>query len=71
MTAPYAPGDTIRVLHTCAGHGPEYGTFTVERVRALTSGRYRVTTTRCDGTQMDVEVDRLGVDLTDVDVVMP
>jgi len=59
MTAPYAPGDTIRVLHTCAGHKAARGTFTVERVKALTDGTFRVTTTRCDGTQMDVEVDRL------------
>ena len=62
MTAPYAPGDTIRVWHTCAGHGPEHGTFAVEWVKALTSGHFRVTTTRCDGTQMDVEVDAQGRD---------
>lgn len=69
MSAPYAPGDTIRVLHTCAGHKPVHGTFTVERVNALTSGRFRVTTTRCDGTQMDVEVDTQGRDYDDVDVL--
>jgi len=69
MTAPYAPGDTISVLHTCAGHGPEHGSFTVERVRALTSGRFRVTTTRCDGTQMDIEVDTQGRNYDDVDVL--
>ena len=69
MTAPYAPGDTIRVLHTCAGHGPDVFTFTVERVTALTSGTFRVTTTRCDGTQMDVEVDTQGRDYDDGDVL--
>jgi len=69
MTAPYATGDTIRVWHTCAGHGPERAAFTVEHVRALTSGRYRITTTRCDGTQMDVEVDAQGRDYDDGDVL--
>ena len=69
MTAPYATGDTIRVWHTCAGHEPAHGTFTVEFCKALTSGRYRVTTTRCDGTQMDVEVDAQGRDYDDGDVL--
>ena len=65
MTAPYVPGDTIRVLHTCAHHGPAHGTFTVERVKTMTGGHFRVTTTRCDGTQMDVEVDAQGRDRGD------
>lgn len=68
MTAPYAPGDTIRVWHTCGAHEPALGMFTVEWVKALTSGRFRVTTTRCDGTPMDVEVDAQGRDCDDVDV---
>lgn len=71
MTAPYAPGDTIRVWHTCAGHGPALGTFTVERVTALTNGQFRVTTTRCDGTQMDVEVDAQGRDYDNVEPGTP
>ena len=62
MTAPYAPGEPIRVWHTCAGHEAARKTFTVERVKALTDGTFRVTTTRCDGTQMDVEVDHHGRD---------
>ncbi len=61
--APYSPGDPIQVLHSCAGRGTELGTFPVERCKALaTNGRYRVTTTRCDGTQLDVEVNAAGVD---------
>ena len=61
--APYTPGDPIQILHMCATHGTELGTFTVERVKALaTNGQYRVTTTRCDGTQLDVEVNAAGVD---------
>ena len=66
--APYAPGDAIRVLHTCGAHEPALGTFTVERVKAMSGGRFRVTTTRCDGTQMDVEVDAQGRDNDDEQV---
>jgi len=57
--APYTPGDTIRVLHTCAGHKVAHGMFTVERVTPLDGGWFRVATTRCDGTPMDVDVDHL------------
>ncbi|WP_372595689.1 hypothetical protein [Actinotalea sp.] len=61
--APYAPGDPITVLHHCATHGTEVATFPVERIKSLaTNGQYRVTTTRCDGTQLDVEVNAAGVD---------
>lgn len=64
MKAPYAPGDPVRVMHDCATHGgTELATFTVERIKALaTNGQYRLTTTRCDGTQLDVEVDQRGRD---------
>lgn len=63
--APYAPGDEVSVLHDCHdGHGTAIGTFTVERCKALAAnGRWRVTTTRCDGTQLDVEVGADGRDV--------
>lgn len=61
--APYAPGDPVVILHDCAGHGTELATFTVERIKALAvNGRWRITTTRCDGTQLDTEVDATGRD---------
>ncbi|MCV2395953.1 hypothetical protein OEB99_16680 [Actinotalea sp. M2MS4P-6] len=64
--APYATGDPVQVLHSCAGRGTELATFTVERVKPLaTNGRWRVTTTRCDGTQLDIEVGPDGRDRND------
>ena len=74
MKAPYAPGDPVVVLHDCAGHGTELATFAVERIKPLatfaverikplaTNGQWRITTTRCDGTQLDTEVDARGRD---------
>ena len=45
---------TITVLHTCSTHGPEVGTFTVERVERLTDGTHRYVMHRCDGSAMEV-----------------
>lgn len=60
---PYRVGDPISVLHSC-GHGTELATLTVERVKALAvNGRWRITTTRCDGTPLEVEVGRDGRDV--------
>lgn len=63
MRAPYAPGDRVRVLHSCAGRGTELATMTVERVVPLnTAGEWRVETTRCDGTALHAVVDARGRD---------
>jgi len=54
---PYAPGDAVRVLHSCAGRGTELASLTVEWCKPLaTNGRYRIRTTRCDGTPLEAEV---------------
>lgn len=63
MSPPYAPGDRVRVLHSCAGRGTELATMTVERVVPLnTAGAWRVETTRCDGTPLHAVVDSRGRD---------
>ena len=63
MSGPYVVGDRIDVLHSCEGAGTEVATLTVERVKALAvNGRWRISTTRCDGRPLEVEVGRDGRD---------
>lgn len=61
--APYAIGDRVRVLHTCAGHGTASGVFTIERVVPLnTNNRWRLEMRRCDGSAMHTVVNERGID---------
>ena len=62
MSAPYRVGDPMRVLHSCDG-ATEIATLTVTHIKALaTNGRWRVTTVRCNGTPLEVEVGSDGRD---------
>lgn len=67
MKAPYRPGDQIRVLHSCVdahGGGTALAVMTVEACKALAAnGRWRVRTTRCDGSQLEAEVNVSGRDV--------
>ncbi len=62
--APYAPGDRIAVLHSCAGRGTELAHMTIDRVVSLNDyrGRWRIETVRCDGSPLQAVVDSRGRD---------
>lgn len=61
--APYAPGDRVAVIHTCAHHGTGMVVTPVLRVVALNeNNRWRLEMRRCDGTGMHVVVNERGAD---------
>jgi len=61
----FAPS-TITVLHTCSTHGPELGTFKVQRDMKLSDGvTHRYSVTRCDGSRMDVYSDNPAVQVSE------
>jgi len=72
-TAPYKVGDKIRVLHSCDhsahGGGTALATFTVERVTQINpdgyGARWRISTTRCDGSPLETTVRSDGRDVHD------
>ena len=63
---PYRPGDRIHILHTCHGHDADVRPVLVRALTRLTgdgpAARWRVTATRCDGSDLEVVVDRDGRD---------
>lgn len=63
--APFKAGDHARVLHSCTTHGTGLGTFPIQRVTPLNDGTYRLHLTRCDGSPMEVTVDKRGHDVND------
>ena len=64
QAAPYTAGDRARILHTCSDHGTCVAALPVERVTSQNHYRWawRIRATRCDGSPVEVVVDKTGHD---------